>query len=79
MSWREFCKDPISVGLPSEIKNIASKFEMLEASLDEMPEKFANLIKKNLPNNFQENIKEIENLRKEYYELLEVQPTHWIK
>ena len=52
---------------------------MLESSLDEMPGKFANLIKKNLPHNFQENIKEIENLRKEYYEILEVQPTHWIK
>lgn len=79
MFWQNFCKDPISVGLPSEIKNIASKFEMLEASLDEMPVKLANLIKKNLPNNFQENIKEIESLRKEYYDLLEVQPTHWIK
>jgi len=77
--WREFCKDPISVRLPSEIKNISSKFEMLETYLDEMPEKFSTLIQKNLPENFQENITEVGKLREEYYELLEVQPTHWIK
>jgi hypothetical protein len=79
MFWKEFCKDPIAVKLPSEIKNISSKFEMLEASLTEMPEKFATLIQKNIPENFEENIKEIEKLREEYYELLEVQPTHWVK
>jgi len=79
MFWREFCKDPISVRLPSEIKNISSKCEMLETYLDEMPENFSTLIRKNLPENFQKNIKEIENLREEYYELLKIQPTHWVK
>lgn len=79
MSWVAFIKDPIVNGLPKDTKNIVSNLEMLDATLHEMPEKFSKLIKKNLPDNLLDKIKKIENLRKEYYELLEVQPVHWVK
>lgn len=78
MNWEAFMRDPIVNSLPKDIPNIISNLEMLESTLEEMPDKFSKLLKNNLPE-ISDKVKEVENLRKQYYELLEVQPTHWVK
>jgi len=76
--WEAFMRDPTRNSLPKDVPNIISGLEMLESTLEEMPDKFSKLLTNNLPE-ISDKLKEVENLRKEYYELLEVQPTHWIK
>jgi hypothetical protein len=77
MTWEAFMRDPISNSLPKDTSNIISNLEMLESTLEEMPDKFSKLLRNNLPD-ISGKVKEIEKLRKEYYELLEVQPIHWV-
>jgi hypothetical protein len=78
MGWEAFMRDPIVNSLPKYIPNIISNLEMLESTLEEMPDKFSKLLKNNLPDIYNK-VNEVENLRKDYYELLKVQPTHWVK
>lgn len=83
-AWSSFVQDPVKGGAAvpiSNVQSIASKLEVLEVFLDEMPEKLSSLIKKTgiTSETVYQKIKKIESLHDTYQSLLDAQPTHWIK